>query len=99
MLIYKDFYILRHKTQRNKRKNKYLFYENISIAQKQRHRDYKHPMLGKKHSKETKLRITKQASNRIWINNNIEEKLVFVENISEFINLGWVKGRKLKTIT
>ena len=62
----------------------------------------KHPMYGKHHSKETKLKISKSNQgktantanlHRITINNGIKEKHIYKEELDLYINQGWNQGR------
>lgn len=48
---------------------------------------------GKKMSEETKKKNSKIQKNRIHINNGIQEKFVKPEQIQDYLDDGWVKGR------
>lgn len=60
--------------------------------------------LGKQHSEDTKLKMSIAANKRTgeknssfgtcWITNGIENKKIKKENIDEYLNVNWVKGRR-----
>ena len=60
--------------------------------------------LNKKHTEETKNKMSEKAKERIgnknpsfgtcWITKNKENKKIKKENLDEWINQGWIKGRK-----
>lgn len=63
--------------------------------------------LGRKHSLETKEKIGKKNSIKqrgkknsqygtCWINNNKENKKIKKEELEDWLNIGWEKGRKMK---
>ena len=61
---------------------------------------------GKTHSKESKIKMSKKAQQRIgdknsqfgtcWIYKNKENKKIQKEKLNDWIKLGWIKGRKIK---
>lgn len=58
----------------------------------------------RKHSEEHKIKLKEAAKNRkvnsqsntCWIYNNIENKKIKIEELDNYIKLGWNKGRKIK---
>jgi hypothetical protein len=63
--------------------------------------------LGRKHSPETKEKIGRKNSikqrgkknsqyGKCWINNNRENKKIKKEELEDWLNIGWIKGRKMK---
>lgn len=51
------------------------------------------PYYGKHHTKEEKEKMQKQQSNRIWINNGIENKRIKKDKFDEYLKDGWKRGR------
>lgn len=54
------------------------------------------PNTGKKRNNTTKQLISKALSDRISINNGLIEKRVKTEELNEYLNNGWVVGRRRK---
>lgn len=62
--------------------------------------------LGKTHSDKTKSKMSKRAKTKIgdlnsqfgtcWIHNNLENKKIKNNEIQKYIDLNWIKGRKMK---
>lgn len=52
-------------------------------------------MSGKKHSTETKHKMSVSHSNRVWIHKDMSTKSVPVEQLSDFLDAGWTKGRSM----
>lgn len=66
----------------------------------------KHPWTGQKHKKESKEKISNALKNipkekrstygKCWINNGIKNKMVKFDDLEQYLNCGWFKGRLTK---
>lgn len=69
----------------------------VSNTLKDRFKDKtKVPMYGKKHSAETKNKMSQahmgQNSGKIWVNDSVNNKLIKSDELDYFLDLGYVKG-------
>lgn len=55
--------------------------------------------IGRKHDDSTKSKLSKIVSQTRWINNGIEQKKINLEQLDDYISLGWKKGRILQVVS
>lgn len=71
--------------------NNPFYGKHHSEASREKQRQIK---LGKKASEETKLKMSKISSGRIWVNDNWEEeRLIYPEQLQAYLSIHWKPGR------
>lgn len=95
---------------KNDENYKLAFINRISNNMKERHKlklvNY-NTFEGKKHTEETKLKMSNSMKNKnlgenngsygtCWITNNIEDKKIKKEELEKYLSLGYIKGRIIK---